>query len=275
MRHRRLSWLIELPLALLAVLTALPIVLIFVTAFKPDAEIVRFSGFLPETPTFANFRHFLDNPEEAPLLRWLVNSIIVAGSATLLVLLVDSLAAFLLARLRPPGHRALFVFIVAMLMVPAQVIFVPLYLLLSQLHLLDTYWALILPPAASPFGVFLLHQFMKSIPRDIEEAARIDGCTDWQLYRTIILPLCRPALATLGIFVFIGSWNDFLGPLIYLDSLERYTLPVGIAMFQSAYANEYGLTLAASVVCTLPTLLAFLLFSRQIIRGLSAGAVKG
>lgn len=275
MRHSRSNILVEVFVALAACVAAVPVVLLFVTAFKPDAEIVQFASFLPQEPTLANFRHFVEYPEEAPIARWFVNSVVIASSLTFLVLLVDSLAAFVLARLRPPGGKWVLVFIVATMMVPAQVLFAPLYLLLSNLRLLDTYWALILPPAASPFGVFLIYQFMKLTPLEVEEAARLDGCNNWQLYWHVMLPLSRPVLATLGIFVFIGSWNDFLGPLIYLDSLRNYTLPVGIALFQSSYTVEYGLTLAASVICTLPALVAFLLFSRHIIRGLSAGAVKG
>lgn len=275
MRLKRHNLWAEVVVVLVAFVAAAPVVLLFVTAFKPDSEIVRFESFLPQQPTLGNFRHFVEFPEEAPLGRWFVNSLTVASSLTFLVLLVDSLAAFVLARLRPPGWKWVLVFIVATMMVPAQVLFAPLYLLLSQFRMLDTYWALILPPAASPFGVFLIYQFMRQTPLEIEEAARLDGCSNWQLYWHIMLPLSRPVLATLGIFVFIGSWNDFLGPLIYLDSLRNYTLPVGIALFQSSYVVEYGLTLAASVICTLPALVAFLLFSRHIIRGLSAGAVKG
>ena len=276
MKSRRWSnGLIEGFIAAAALITALPVVLIFITALKPEAEIIRFDGVLPQDPTLANFRHFLEYPEEAPILRWLFNSVLVASGTTFLVLLVSSLAAFVLSRLRPVGGRWVLLGIIATLMVPGQVVFVPLYLLLSNLGLLDTYWALILPPAASPFGVFLIYQFMKQVPLEVEEAARLDGCSDLQLYRHVMLPLCRPVLATLGIFVFVGSWNDFLGPLIFLDSIDRYTLPVGVAIFQSSYATDYGLTLAASVVCTLPVVVAFLLFSKHIVRGISSGAVKG
>ncbi len=133
---------------------------------------------------------------------------------------------------------------------------------------------MIVPAGAGAFGVFLLHQFFRQIPRELEEAAMIDGASKLRIWWNIMLPLSRPALATLAIFTFIGSWNDFLGPLVFLDSVEKYTLPVGVALFQSSYAAEYGLTLAASVICTTPVLLIFMLFSKQIIRGMAMTGLK-
>jgi multiple sugar transport system permease protein len=187
---------------------------------------------------------------------------------------VDALAAYGLARLNLPGKRWVFALIVATLMVPGQVLLTPVYLMLSRLGWLDTYQALIVPAGAGAFGVFMLHQFFQAIPRDIEEAAMIDGCSRLRIFLQIVLPLSRPALATLGIFTFVGSWNDFLGPLIFLDSAEKYTLPVGVAIFQSSYYTEYGLTLAAGVICTLPILLVFLAFQRHIIEGIAMSGLK-
>jgi multiple sugar transport system permease protein len=267
----------HLPEALLlplAVLFLLPVVLIGITSLKPDSEVIRFDSVLPKQPTLENFRYIFQTPEEVPLLRWTLNSFIIAASVTVLVLAVSSMAAYALARLRLPGGRVLFAIILATLMVPGQVLLVPVYLLLNQLGWLDTKLALIIPPAAGAFGVFLLVQFFRGVPRELEEAAAIDGCGKWGIYWHIMLPLSRPILATLGIFTFIGSWNDFVGPLVFMDSIEAYTLPVGVALFQSSYASEYGLTLAASVVCTVPILLVFLLFNRQIINGIAAGGLK-
>jgi multiple sugar transport system permease protein len=139
---------------------------------------------------------------------------------------------------------------------------------------LDTPLALIVPAGAGAFGVFLLHQFFLTIPRELEEAAALDGCSKFGIYRHVALPISAPALATLGIFTFVGSWNDFMGPLVFLDSVDKYTLPVGIALFQTSYYAEYGLTLAASVLCTLPVLVAFLLFQRHIIQGIALTGSK-
>jgi multiple sugar transport system permease protein len=244
---------------------------------KPDAEIVKFEGLLPQNPAAgieANFGHIVSNPEEVPLFRWVFNSVFVSSCVTVLVLTVDSMAAYALARLRLPGGRIMFALIVATLMVPGQVLLVPVYLILNSLGWLDSPLALIVPAGGGAFGVFLLTQFFRSIPRELEEAAELDGAGPFRRYWHVMLPLSRPALATLGILVFIGSWNDFLGPLVFLDSIEKYTLPVGVDMFRGAYANEYGLTLAASVVCTMPILLIFLIFSKQIIHGMSAGGLK-
>jgi len=257
-----------------ALLLVAPVVLIFLTAFKPDAEIVRFQGILPRHWTWANFHQIFDNVEEIPIFRWLWNSCFISTLITCWVLLLDSLAAYGLARLNLPGKKIAFSVIVATLMIPGQILLVPVYLILNRMGMLDTPWALIVPAGAGAFGVFLLHQFFLGIPRDLEDAAAIDGCNRLRIYWHLILPLSKPALATLGIFVFIGSWNDFLGPLVFLDSVDQYTLPVGVALFQTSYYTEYGLSLAASVICTIPVLIAFVLFQRHIIEGITLSGLK-
>lgn len=266
--------LIELFVILVSVLFVAPMVLIVITAFKADSEIVRFQGILPIEWTLENFRSILGTPEEIPIFRWLLNSLLISTAVTLLVLTVSSMAAYALARLNLPGGRLLFFFIIATLMVPPQILLVPVYLILNALGWLDTPLALIVPAGAGAFGVFLLHQFFKGIPKDLEEAAAIDGCSKLGIYWHVILPLSKPALATLAVFTFITSWNDFMGPLIFLDSLERYTLPVGIALFQRSYYDEYGLTLAASIICTVPVIITFLFFHKFIIRGIAMSGLK-
>lgn len=261
-------------LLLAALMYLLPVVLILLTAFKPDSEIVKFKSLLPQTATTANFDRVLGTPEEFPVWQWFANSVFVSSSVTLLVITVASLAAYGLARLNLPGKKPVFSLILGTMMVPGQVLLVPIYLLLSRLGWLDSFLALIIPAGAGAFGVFLLHQFFLGIPKELEEAAELDGCSRLGIFWHVVLPLARPALATLGIFTFIGSWNDFLGPLIYLDSSEKYTLPVGVAIFQTSYYTEYALTLAASVICTLPVLLVFLVFQRHIIQGVSMSGMK-
>jgi multiple sugar transport system permease protein len=264
----------EILVAVGCALCVIPVILIFLTAFKPDSEIIHFFGLLPRHWTGENFGEILGRPEEIPIFRWLGNSIFISTSVTLLVLTVDSLAAYALARLDLPGKKWIFSLIVATMMVPGQILLVPVYLILNTLGWLDTPAALIFPAGAGAFGVFLLHQFFKAIPKELEEAAAIDGCSKWGIYRHIMLPLAKPALATLAIFTFIGSWNDFIGPLVFLDSVDKYTLPVGVALFQTSYYAEYGLTLAASVICTLPIILIFLIFHRHIIHGIAAAGLK-
>lgn len=252
----------------------LPVAAIFLTAFKKETEIVHFAGLLPREWTMENFRAIFENSEEIPILRWLFNSVLVSSSATLLVLLVDSLAAYCFARLRPPGGRLVLGAIVATLMVPGQVLLVPMYLILDGLGWIDTPLALIVPASAGAFGVFLLNQFFLGIPRELEEAVAIDGCSRLGAWWHVVLPVSRPALAALGILTFVGVWNDFLGPLVFIDSATQYTLPVGIALFQSSYRVQYGLTLAASVVCTLPVIVLFVLLQRHIIEGVSFAGLK-
>jgi len=267
-------WALELAVAAGAVLFVLPVATIFLTSFKAETEILHFESILPARPTAGNFREILASPEEIPIGRWFLNSLFISSAVTVLVLTVSSLAAYGLARLELPGRRHVFALIVGTMMVPGQILLVPVYLILNWLGWLDTPAALIVPAGGGAFAVFLLHQFFRNIPRELEEAAALDGCSRLGIYWHVVLPLSRPALATLGIFTFIGSWNAFLGPLVFLDSVDRYTLPVGIALFQTSYYAEYGLTLAASVICTLPVILIFLLFQKHIIKGISLSGLK-
>ena len=273
--EKRTRVIVEILVAVGALVMVAPVALVFVTAFKPDAEIIHFRSIFPENWTLENLAEIFQSPEEIPILRWLFNSIVISSTVTFLVVAVDSLAAYALARLHLPAKRIVFFLIVGTLMVPGQILLVPVYLIFNWLRWLDTPWALIIPPGAGAFGVFLLHQFFLGIPRELEDAASIDGCSKLGIYWHVILPLSKPALATLGIFTFVASWNNFLGPLVFLDSVDKYTLPVGIALFQTSYYSEYGLTLAASLICTLPVLIAFLLFQKHIIKGLALTGLKG
>jgi len=265
---------VEALLALGALVFIAPLVLICITALKPDSEIVHFTGIFPHHTTLQNFHDILGNPEEIPIFRWFGNSVFISTSVSLLVVAVSSLAAYSFARLNIPGRRYLFPLIIGTLMVPGQVLLVPVYLILNKLGWLDTPLALIVPAGGGAFGFFLLHQFFVTLPRELEEAAELDGCSRLGIFWNVVLPLSRPAIATLFIFTFVGSWNDFLGPLVFLDSADKYTLPIGIALFQTSYYAEYGLTLAASVLCTAPVIAMFLLFQRYIIQGIATSGLK-
>lgn len=266
--------LLEGVLLFAAFLFVMPVILIFLTSFKPNAEILRFQSILPHTWTLANYQELARSSTEIPVLKWLFNSIFVSASITVLVLTVSSLCAYGLSRLNLPGKKWMVLLIVATMMVPGQILLVPVYLVLNGLGWLDSPRALIIPAGAGTFGVFLLYQFFKGIPKDIEDAAEIDGCSKLGIYWHVALPVSRSALATLAIFTFTGSWNDFLGPLIFLESLERYTLPVGIALFQSSYAIQYNLIFAACVICTLPVVIIFSIFQKHIIKGISLSGLK-
>jgi multiple sugar transport system permease protein len=275
-RHSQLS--LHLPMMLVAVLFLAPLLWMLSTAFKAPADIISGLGstqWIPQPATTENFRNVLGKAEEFPVWRWMFNSVFVSLAVTFLVLTVDSLAAFAYSRLRWPGRDKVFALLVATMLVPGQVLLIPTYLLIRSLGLFDTYGALIFPASASAFGVFLLRQFFLTIPQELEEAARIDGCGPLGILRHVILPLSRPALATLGIFTFMGTWNAFEGPLLFTDSTAMRTLPVGVTIFQGRYNIEYGPLLAAATLAAIPVTIAFLLFQRHIIKGISLTGLAG
>jgi multiple sugar transport system permease protein len=270
-------WL-HLPMLLIAFLFLAPLLWMVSTAFKTPEEIITGLGalrWLPRAPTTANFANVLGKTEEFPVWRWTANSVLISTAVTALVLTVDSLAAFAYARLRWRGRDTLFAVLVATMLVPGQVLLIPAYLLIRGLGWFDTYWALIVPAGAGAFGVFLLRQFFRSVPIELEEAARLDGCGPMRVFWHVVLPLSRAPLAALGIFTFLGTWNAFEGPLIFTDSLEMRTLPIGITIFQGRYNIEYGLMMAAATLAAIPVTIAFLLFQKYIIKGISLTGLAG
>lgn len=203
-----------------------------------------------------------------------INSIIVAVLVTLGQVTTSSLAAYAFARLRFPGRNGLFLGYLATLMVPGVITMIPVYILLSRLRLTDTYWALILPAMFSAYGTFMLRQFFLTIPSDLEDAARIDGASLLGIYWNVILPLSKPALAALTTFVFLHTWNDFMWPLIVIDSLSLKTLPIGLAHFQGPYLTEWHLLMAASVIVMVPVLIVFIVGQRYFVRGIILSGLK-
>jgi multiple sugar transport system permease protein len=269
---------LHVPMMMLAVLFLVPLIWMLSTAFKAPADIISSLGsmqWLPRPATTENFRTVMGRAEEFPIWRWTFNSIFVSLAVTFLVLTVDALAAFAYSRLQWRGRDQIFALLVATMLVPGQVLLIPSYLLIRYLGLFDTYGALIFPAAAGAFGVFLLRQFFLTIPIELEEAARLDGCGPLGILRHVVLPLSRPALATLGIFTFMGTWNAFEGPLLFTDSLSMRTLPVGITIFQGRYNIEYGPLMAAAAAAAIPVTIAFLIFQRHIIKGISLTGLAG
>lgn len=275
---RRTQWWLHLPMAIVALLFLGPLLWMLSTSFKSPEDIIAGLGALrwwPDPFTLENFTGVLGKIEEFPVWQWMSNSVFISLAATALVLTVDSLAAFAYSRLHWRGRDRLFSVLVATMLVPGQVLLIPSYLLIRSLGLFDTYGALILPAGAGAFGVFLLRQFFLTIPVELEEAARLDGCGPLGVFRHVILPLSKPALATLGIFTFMGTWNAFEGPLIFTDSLSMRTLPIGITIFQGRYNTEYGPMMAAAALAAIPIVVAFLLFQKQIIKGISLTGLAG
>jgi multiple sugar transport system permease protein len=214
--------------------------------------------------------------ETAAMSRYLWNSALVAACVVALNVSTAALAGWVLGRRRVPGERWWTLGIVATLMLPKQVLMIPLYLVLARMHLLDTYAALILPFAADAFSIFLVRQFVAALPPELEEAARVDGASDWTVFRRVVLPLLRPALAVVAIQAFLTNWNSFLFPLVFIDSDRLRTLPVGLALLsqQAEHSVDWGFLMAGSTVASLPVLAVFVAFQRHILSGLLAGAEK-
>jgi multiple sugar transport system permease protein len=264
--------------ALVAVAWVLPLVWVLAGTFKGQFELIGPNArFLPQSPSLDNWRSVFDpNNRAVNITVATVNSLVVALISTVGALFTSSLAGYAFARLNFPGKGPLFVILLATMMIPFEVILVPLFMQFDRFGLLNSYAALILPHVVSVFGIFLLRQFMQGIPRDLEDAARVDGASVWQVYYQVVLPLTRPALATLGVFVFLGSWNDFLWPLIVVTSPDRQTLPLALITFRSAYGGmNYGTVLASVVLAIAPPLLFFLFAQRLVVQSISRSGLKG
>ncbi|MFF5176235.1 carbohydrate ABC transporter permease [Micromonospora sp. NPDC000089] len=260
-----------LGLGLLAV--AGPFVWMALSSIKPEREIREVPPtWWPRTPTLENF-HELFSRLDFPL--YFFNSALVAALVTAGNLVFCSLVGYALAKLRYPGKRVLLLAVLGMLMVPGMVTFVPQFVLVSNMGLTNTYAGLILPFLVGPFGVFLMRQFLQSIPDDLIEAARVDGAGELRIFWRVVLPLCRPALATLGILTFLTSWNNFLWPLVVATTEDKYTLPVALALYSVGQnRTDYGLLLAGAVVVVLPVLIVFLFLQRHFLRGIATTGIK-
>jgi putative chitobiose transport system permease protein len=261
-------------LGAIALVMLLPLIWLVSTAFKaPTENIFEFPPrFFPQSPTLQNF---VTVWQTNPFGRYLFNSTLVAVLTVVLNLLFCSLAAYPLARLQFRGREALFLLIVATILIPFQIVMIPLYVLTVKLGLRNTYLGLILPAIASAFGIFLLRQAFQGVPKELEEAARIDGCSELGIWWNVMLPAVRPALITLAIFVFIGAWSDFLWPLILLDQPDYYTLPLGVAKLAGAFSLDWRLIAAGSVISIAPILLVFGLLQRYIVPTDTSSGVKG
>jgi multiple sugar transport system permease protein len=205
----------------------------------------------------------------------MLNSLIIASAITLWHVLFDSLAGYAFAKRKFPGRDILFWLMLSTLMIPIHVTVIPLFIVTNQLRLIDTLLAVILPGTANAFGIFLMRQYIQTLPSELEEAGRIDGANELQVFRHVILPLCRPALAALAIFTFVRHWNDFLWPLIALTRPQNYTLTVGVANLQGEFATDYGIIFAGAALAALPMIAFFFAFQKQFLEGVRMGAVKG
>lgn len=270
--YRASKWALAVIAILIALLMLLPIIWLTFTAFKPESDIVTYPPTL--WPREFTLDHFVDVWDRIPFARLYVNTIIFAGGVTVISLLLDSMAAYALARIPFRGRGAVMVLILILLMLPFQVTLIPLYDMLNGLGLTNTLPGMIVPRMTNAFGIFFLTQFFLSLPRDLEEAARVDGASEWRIYRQVVMPLAKPALLTLGLFHFQYNWNDLLWPLVMSSSLESSTLPAGLALFMGQHVVEYGLLMAGSLLALLPVVVFFLLIQRSFVAGIATTGLK-
>ncbi|MGG1880690.1 MULTISPECIES: carbohydrate ABC transporter permease [Paenibacillus] len=263
---------------LLAAVFLLPLIWMLSTSLKNDFEALAGQmNFIPKKPTLDNYIQGLNGDlMNVPIMRWIMNSLSVGMIGTAIVLLIDSMAAYALARLSDmPFRKTLFSMFIASLMIPGVLTFLPMYMEFNGLGLINTYAALVLPYTAGAFGVFLLYQFFISFPKEIEEAARIDGANKWQIYARILLPASVSIMVTLGIFTFMGIYNDFVWPLYATTSPEMRTITAGIAlMSQGSYTQAYGKLMAMTTIATLPVLIIFIAGQRSFVKAITQSAVK-
>jgi multiple sugar transport system permease protein len=255
-----------------AVVAIVPFLWMLGGSFRPESDLFANPARLwPQTWTLHGYQEIWT---ELPFLRLVANTFIFAGVTTMLCLVFDSMAAYALSRLRFRGQNVAFWLVIATLMVPVQITLVPVFMTLFNLGWLDTYQGLIIPRATSAFGIFMLRQFFQSIPRELDEAARIDGAGHLRIYARIILPLAKPALATLAVLHFMNLWNDLLWPLVMTSSIDMRTLPAGLTLFGGQHVTDHAVLLAGATISLLPLAVAFFLAQKYFIRGVATTGLK-
>lgn len=275
-REHRLNWwqiVIYLGLGIFTVSSLGPLIFTFISSFKTMHDVLAFPpSLLPHPFIWSNYAEILSN---SLFLRWILNAFIYAFGAMVLNVIFSAMAGYALGCMNFPGRRLIFMVTLAVMMIPSAITLIPKFLVVNNLHLNNTYFALILPAMAQPFSVFIMVQFMKVLPRELEESAKIDGASRLRTFVQIILPLVKPALIAVAILTFQGAWNDFQWPLVAMGTQDMYTLPLGLFYFKSAHYTEYNLLLAGSMFNTVPILFLFFLFQRYFMGSALGSSVKG
>jgi len=260
-------------LSLLSVVMIFPFLWMLLSSFKDATQIFQ-PGLFPSDPTFENYTAILFSGNSR-FPQWFLNSAIVATCTTASVLFFDSLLGYTLAKFEFPGKKIIFLLVISTLMIPTEMLVIPWYAMSRAMKWGNTYWGIMFPGMISAFGVFLMRQFMTSIPNDLIDAARMDGMGELSIFMKIVLPLVSPALATLAIFNFIGNWNAFLWPLIIASKPRMFTLPVGLANFSGEAGSDWHLIMTGATVAMVPLIILFLIFQKQIVRGIAMTGLKG
>lgn len=255
-----------------SVIAIVPFLYVISTSLKETISLFQYPPqWIPKEPTLANYRELIN---EHPFIRWTLNSFIVAATVTVIKVVIDSMAGYAFAKMTFPGKNGLFVVVLMTLMIPFSATLIPLFILVRNFHLTNTYWGLILPPLASPIGIFMMRQFIESLPGDLEKAARLDGCSEFQIYWRVVLPLIRPGLVVLGVFTFMNQWTSYLWPLVISTNEKMFTLTVGVQSLRALFTVNWGVLSAGAVLSMLPLVLVFLFLQRYFIAGSIAGALK-
>ncbi len=275
-RERRLNWwqiVIYICLGICTISALGPLVFTLISSFKTMHDVLAFPpSLLPNPFIWSNYQEVLSN---ALFTRWIFNAFVYAGGTMILNVIFSAMAGYALGRMNFPGRNILFGLTLAVMMIPNAITLIPKFLVINTMHLNNTYFALILPMMAQPMTVFIMVQFMKTLPRELEESAMIDGASRVRTFFQVILPLVKPALTAVAILTFQGAWNDFQWPLVALGTQDMYTLPLGLFYFKSAHYTEYNLLLAGSMFNTIPILFLFFIFQRYFIEGALGSSVKG
>ena len=262
-------------LVALALLVLVPILWMISTSFKTQLDAATSTSLVPDPATLDSYRPLTAWGGKSPVVRWFFNSVVTATVTTALVVSTAALAAYALARFTFRGRGIVFSLVIATLFLPGFVFLIPTYLISDSLGILDSLLALMLPPVGGAFGVFFLRQFFLGLPRELEEAARIDGASDVRIFASVMLPLAQPALSTIAVITFLASWNDFLWPVYALSTTSTLTLPAGLPLLQSAYIANQPLIMAGAVIASVPALLVFVFFQRKIIESVATAGLKG
>lgn len=277
MRRKQLTikWILTIVLLVLGLACIYPFFFMLSSSFKPSGDVLSTPlQLIPKNFTLMNFDTLFNN-EFYDFFKWYGNTVVMTGLTLLLKLFVITITAYGFAKIKFPGRDGIFLVLLAALMIPSDIMIMPRYIIFKELHILNTMWSLILPAAVDVYFVFLLRQAFVAVPEALSEAARIDGCGHFTIYRRIIVPLCMPQVSTMLLFSFVWSWNDYMGPYLYISDINKQMISVGIKLFASGQAQDYGAQMAGATLVLVPVIVAFFLCQKYFVEGITSGAVKG
>lgn len=269
------KWVVTIIMLAMGIMCIYPFLFMVASTFKPSGDVLRTPfQLIPENFTFMNIDTIFNNPYYS-FIRWYGNTVVMTGLTLLLKFFIITITAYGFSKIKFPGRDLIFVVLLAGLMIPSDIMIMPRYIIFKGLNILDSMWSLILPAAVDVYFVFLLRQAFVAIPETISEAAKIDGCGHLRIYGKIIMPLCMASITTMLLFSFVWTWNDYMGPYLYISDINKQMLSVGIKLFVAGQAQDYGAQMAASTIVLVPIIIAFFACQKFFIEGVTAGAVKG